>query len=280
MAGIAGAALAGKPAKASAKPEKEAKEFVGVLCDTTKCIGCRACEVACGEANGMLVPDVVNDNALEQERKTSDKQWTVVNKYDTDNGEVYVKKQCFHCWQPACASACLTNAMDKTKEGPVIWHKGRCMGCRFCMVSCPFYIPKFEYDKAIPKVQKCIMCYERIQDGGQPACVQACPAGALKFGQKRELLETAKMRIYNSPKKYNHHIYGEFEAGGTSWLYLASVPFEQLGFDMSLGTEPYPEYSKGFLYSVPIVLLLWPSFLLGLNYMTRRKENELEGGDE
>ncbi len=118
-AGVAGAALTG--GSAEAEQPAEPIEFAGVLVDTTRCIGCRSCEKACSEEHGLPVPDIANDNALVAERQTSDTQWTIVNRYETSKGEVFVKKQCFHCWQPACVAACLTNAMYKTTNGPVIW---------------------------------------------------------------------------------------------------------------------------------------------------------------
>jgi formate dehydrogenase iron-sulfur subunit len=218
-AGAVGATLACPAGKAQAT--EAPTEFVGVLTDTTRCIGCRACEVACTEAHGFEVPDVENDGALEHERAPSETQWTVVNRYETEVGDVFVKKQCMHCWQPACASACLTNAMFKTKDGPVIWRPDKCMGCRFCMVSCPFDIPKFEYHEWNPKIQKCNLCWERLQQGQKPACVEACPTDALMFGPKRELMEIARVRIYNHPDDYVHQIYGEHVVGGTGWLYLS-----------------------------------------------------------
>ena len=275
MSGAIGATLA--CGNARAEDATEAKEFVGVLVDTTRCIGCRACEVACGQANGMEVPDVENDGALEQERTNSEKQWTVVNRYETEKGEVFVKRQCLHCWQPACAAACLTNAMYKTKDGPVIWRSSKCMGCRYCMVSCPFDMPKFEYDEWNPDIQKCTMCYGRLQEGKRPACVEACPTEALTFGQKRDLMEIARVRIYNHPHQYVHHIYGEHEVGGTGWLYLSSVPFDQLGFRTDLGTTPYPEYTREFLYAVPVVFFGLPTLLVGLKLLA---DNSGEHGDK
>jgi Fe-S-cluster-containing dehydrogenase component len=239
-------------------------EFVGVLVDTTRCIGCRSCEVACGEAHGLDVPDVEHDNALEVERTTSTRRRTVVNRYDVDGRVVFVKRQCMHCWQPACAAACLTNAMYKTRQGPVIWRERKCMGCRYCMVACPFEIPRFEYDSPVPRIEKCTLCWDRLERGLIPACVRACPVDALMFGAKRDLLEIARVRIYNHPERYVHQIYGEHEIGGAGWLYLAAVPFDRLGFPTDLGTTPYPEYTKEFLYSVPVVFLVVPTLLAGL----------------
>lgn len=258
--------------KAVAQEVQPKKEFVGVLVDTTRCIGCRACEVACSETHDLYVPDIKNDNALEKERQTSEKQWTVVNHYETEKGDVFVKKQCMHCWQPACTAACLTKAMNKTKEGPVVWRANKCMGCRFCMVSCPFNIPKFEYHKWNPKIQKCNLCWERLQEGKKPACVEACPTDALMFGKKRDLMEIARVRIYNHPTKYVHHIYGEHEVGGTGWLYLSPVPFEQIGFRTDLGATPYPDYTREFLYSVPVVLFGLPALLLGLGSLVENED--------
>jgi Fe-S-cluster-containing dehydrogenase component len=241
------------------------EEFVGVLVDTTRCIGCRACEVACGEAHGLLVPDVVNDGALEGERKTSERQYTVVNRHETEKGTVYVKRQCMHCHQSACASACPTEAMFKTLKGPVIWEGDRCIGCRFCMISCPFDMPKFEYNEWNPKLVKCTMCFERQKEGKKPACVEACPTDTLQFGILVDNLEIARHRIYAHPDRYVHQIYGEHEAGGTGWLYLSAVPFDQIGFRSDLGRTPYPEYTREFLYAVPAVLFGVPAFLLALN---------------
>ncbi len=265
LMGAAGFTLAA--GKLEAEETDEKKEFVGMLTDTTRCIGCRACEKACAGAHGFEVPDVQTDNALAKERPTSETQWTVVNRYETTKGGVFVKKQCLHCWQPACAAACLTNAMYKTKDGPVIWRAGKCMGCRFCMVSCPFNIPKFEYNSNNPKIQKCTMCWERLERGEKPACASACPNDALMFGYRRELMEIARGRIYNHPKDYVHHIYGEHEVGGTGWLYLSAVPFEQIGFRTDLGTTPYPEYTREFLYAVPVAFFGIPALLLGLRLL-------------
>ena len=277
MAAATGGMAWGLPILDKASAAERETEFVGVLVDTTRCIGCRRCEEACAKANGWPVPDINDKAVLDRVRATTEKAWTVVNRFETEKGISFVKTQCMHCNQPACASACLVKAMIKKKEGPVFWRESKCMGCRYCMVSCPFDIPKFEYDKAIPKIQKCHFCYARLENGQRPACVEACPVEALLFGTRRKALESAGGRISGNPGQYYPHIYGEQEVGGTGWLYLASVPFGQLGFRMNVGTTPYPEYTKGFLYGVPVVFVLWPSFLLGVSQITRRKEKLNQG---
>jgi formate dehydrogenase iron-sulfur subunit len=269
--GLTGAALAlGRKSKASPAPASE-KEFYGILYDSTKCLGCQTCEFSCAEANGLPEPEGTLEAGLI--RKTDENHRTVVNAYNTSKGEFFVKRQCMHCNEPACTAACLTQAMYKTREGAVIWRAEKCMGCRYCMVSCPFDIPKFEYHSANPRIEKCTMCFERISDGKIPACVENCPAGALMFGTRRDMIKEARKRINDNPEQYVDHIYGEHEAGGTGFLYLSAVPFEELGFNTSIQTESYPALSKGFLYSVPTIFVLWPAMLLGLREATKNKLN-------
>ncbi len=143
------------------------------------------------------------------------------------------------------------------------------------MFSCPYGMPKFDHHAAAPRIEKCSLCWARTSKGGVPACVEACPREALVYGTRRDLLEEARTRIYRNPSGYVHHIYGEHEVGGSSWLYLSQVPFEQIGFRTDLGNTPPPEYTKGFLYSVPFVLVLWPLFLLGLSRITDKEDREI-----
>lgn len=277
--GIAGATFTVCKSLGATQITKNDIEFSGILYDSTRCIGCQSCEYACSEQYGL--PDPEGAPNTEIIRKTNEKHLVVVNSYNTTNGEQYIRRACNHCNDPACASACLTKAMIKTDEGPVIWRENKCMGCRSCMISCPFDMPKFEYNSSNPKIQKCRMCYELLQEGGLPACVENCPAEAMLFGKRRDLIEIARTRIYKEPDKYNHEIYGEHEVGGTGVLYLASVPFEELGFRNDLGNTPYPELNRTFLYSVPAVLILWPAFLLGLNNsLLERKRKIIKAKEE
>jgi Fe-S-cluster-containing dehydrogenase component len=261
----AGTAVLGREAQAA---PADADQSWAVLVDLTKCAGCRTCEQACAEANGLPDPDWSDDMSYRNRRQTTPTQLTAVNRYQTTKGEVFVKSQCMHCLQPACAAACLTRALYKTEAGPVIWRESKCMGCRFCMVSCPFDAPKFEYDSAVPKIVKCKMCFEKAAAGKLPACVENCPAEALTFGRRGELLEVARQRIYQNPGQYVSHIYGEHEAGGTSFLYISPVPFGELGFRTDLGTTSFPEKTRDFLTAVPLVLVTWPAALLALRRAT------------
>jgi formate dehydrogenase iron-sulfur subunit len=272
--GVTGVSIAvGRELAASPKSTNNI-EFSGILYDSTRCAGCQTCESACAEANGLPEPTATIEAGVV--RKTDESHRTVVNAFNSKKGEVYAKKQCMHCNEPACTAACLTQAMFKTKEGPVIWRGDKCMGCRYCMVSCPWDIPKFEFHSANPKIEKCNMCYARLSEGKIPACVENCPAEALIFGNRRDLIKEARKRINNNPEQYEDHIYGEYEAGGTGFLYLSSVPFNELGFNTSLQTESYPSLSKGFLYSVPTIFVLWPAMLLGLREATKNNHNNSE----
>ncbi|MEJ2547184.1 MAG: 4Fe-4S dicluster domain-containing protein [Gemmatimonadota bacterium] len=254
-------------------PTDSSAEPMAVLVDTTKCMGCRMCELACAKQNDLPEPEPKVD--LKVPRRTDDTRFTVVNQYETSKGTVNIKTQCFHCLTPACASACLTQAMHKTSEGPVVWRPDKCMGCRYCMVSCPFDVPKFEYFSANPRIRKCQMCFARLAEGEAPACVSGCPAGATQFGTRAEMLEEGHRRIWSEPEKYVHRIWGEHEVGGTSWLYLSSVPFEEIGLRTDVGEEPVPALTKEFLYAVPFVITLVPPLLLGISEATRRSSDDV-----
>ncbi|HEY9205352.1 MAG TPA: 4Fe-4S dicluster domain-containing protein [Candidatus Methanoperedens sp.] len=251
---------------------------VGMLTDTTRCIGCRRCEAACNKANNLPEAKISfeDTSVFEEKRKpyVADVQsYTVVNRYEGDNGKpVYRKLQCMHCDEPSCVSACPVAAMKKSKEGPVIWDEKVCIGCRYCITACPFYVPGYEYSSAFePKVQKCFMCYHRQKEGLIPACAEACPVEAITFGKKKDLIKIAKLRIWNEPDKYIDHVYGEEEAGGTGWLYISGVPFEKLGFPENIGTTSYPKLTKDFLSMVNLTLVSWPALLGGFYLASHQK---------
>lgn len=240
-----GAAAAGK--LVSAAPHAPADDAWGMLIDLTECIGCRTCAYACQEANGWTGDPEGTEPAGDR--------WTAVREVAVPDrpGEVrYVRTQCFHCLEPACASACPVAALRKTPQGPVVYEAERCIGCRYCMVACPFQIPRYQWDRTRPLVAKCIMCAPRLARGEAPACAEACPTGATLFGRRSELIAEAQRRIQSHPDRYVDRIYGLAEAGGTSWLYLSDVPFEALGFP-TVGTTAPPEFTRPVMEKVPVV---------------------------
>jgi Fe-S-cluster-containing dehydrogenase component len=254
----------------------------GVLFDASRCIGCRKCEAACNKVNELPQPAKPFDDltVLDTARRTHADTFTVVNKYLPDPGKppVFRKIQCNHCMEPACASACFVHAFKKSETGAVVYDPTVCVGCRYCMVACPFNIPAYEYHKALtPRVRKCTLCQPRLLEGKLPGCVEACPKEALQYGKRRELLGIAWDRIGANPGRYVEHVYGEHEMGGTSWLYLAPKPsFAALGMDEHLGTTSAPELTSGALTAVPAVAGVWPVLLTGIYAISKRKEKIAE----
>jgi formate dehydrogenase iron-sulfur subunit len=272
-AGLAGAVGTSAQA-ASNKTFKGYPNSNAVLHDITRCIGCRRCEAACNKVNELPAPEKPFDDltVLEHKRRTTDKAYTVVNEFGGDK-PFFVKKQCNHCLEPACASACFVKAFTKTPEGAVVYNEKVCVGCRYCMVACPFEIPTYTYnDPLSPRVMKCTMCHPRVLEGKLPGCVQACPTEALVFGKREEVLNVARKRIYDWPDRYINHIYGEKEMGGTSWLYLSGKPFSEAGMREDLGETPAPALTAGALGAVPMVVGLWPVLLTGIYAVNKRKE--------
>ena len=279
LAGAAGAAGAAAAAggTSSASVQPAARDARGVLVDTTLCVGCRACEAACAEVNALAGPEKPGDDTIFAARRTTGPDaFTVVNRAvakGPDGAERFAKTQCMHCVAPACASGCVVKALEKTPTGPVVYHADRCLGCRYCMIACPFGVPKYTFSSATPLVKKCTFCAGRQARGLPPACTDVCPSGALTFGKRADLLEEAKTRIYRNPGKYVHKIYGEDEAGGTSWLYISDVPFEVLGLPQNIQEKSYPEMADGALSAVPFVITLWPPLLMGLYTFSKRRDD-------
>jgi formate dehydrogenase iron-sulfur subunit len=279
---LIGAGVTGLSTTAKAGPKNILSEDrMGVLVDTTVCVGCRNCEWACKDAHDLPAGNLVSyedRKVLESKRRPDDKALTVVNEYSAgknSNLPVDVKVQCMHCDHPACVSACIVGAFSKHENGSVTWDTDMCIGCRYCMAACPFQVPAFEYDKALnPKIMKCDFCIERTKEGKVPACVSICPVEALTYGSRTELVKIARDRIKRNPDGYVDHIFGEYEVGGTSWMYLANKDFAELDFP-SLGKNPAPGVSESiqhgiFAYFVPPVSLY--ALLGGIMWISKRRK--------
>jgi Fe-S-cluster-containing dehydrogenase component len=279
--GWMGAASAGTIISKTRSHAYSGKDFtgypdsLGVLHDVTRCVGCRLCEEACNKINRLPKPDksFKDESVLNEKRRPDEGSYTVVNKYETSKGFRFRKIQCNHCLEPACASVCFVAAFSKQPSGAVTYDPSVCVGCRYCMIACPFEIPAYQYDDAFtPEVVKCTMCAPRLEKGQLPGCVEACPKEALTFGKRDDLIKIAKERIRKYPDRYVDHIYGEKEMGGTSWMYLSDVPFEEIGMRDDLGNTAAPKLTSGALHVVPMVVALWPVFLIGMVGMTKRRE--------
>jgi formate dehydrogenase iron-sulfur subunit len=180
-----------------------------------------------------------------------------------------------HCLNAACVSACPAAAMYNSGQGPVVYRPNRCLGCRYCQVACPFEVPRFEWDNGInPQISKCWLCYDRLQAGQKPACVEACPTGTLRFGEREELLAQAHAQIASNPGRYVDHVFGEFEVGGTSMLYLSDVAFEQLGFPGHLPQTAPPEETEKIMSKLPFVIGGVVALMTGTAVYTHRAPAE------
>lgn len=235
--GVAATPLLSGTALAS-KVKKLEDNHVGMLYDATKCIGCKSCEVACKKANGMKV-ELDPTGIYDAPRDLSEETLNIIKMYKGPEGVSFIKRQCMHCVDPSCVSGCPTSALKKSESGIVTYDKDACCGCRYCQMNCPFNIPKFQFNDWYGEIKKCELCREtNLVENGQPACTEACPAGAVIFGKVKDLLTEAKQRIKNTPDNYINQVYGEFEGGGTSVLYLSKIPFEKLGL------PNLPDYSQ------------------------------------
>jgi formate dehydrogenase iron-sulfur subunit len=226
----------------------------GALIDLTKCIGCRGCQVACKSWNERSVRKTKMYGNFTNPMELNSDTYTLVKFVETTDKDLnwdFIKVQCMHCKDPACASACPVGAFKKTPQGPVTYTQEKCIGCRYCMMACPFGIPKYEWEKKYPIVQKCTFCAERLADGMMPACAKSCAPGAIYFDDHEKVVAEAERRLKEHPDRYVNHIYGKEEAGGTSWMYLSAVPFASLGFKTNIPARPLPQLTWGMLGEIP-----------------------------
>jgi formate dehydrogenase iron-sulfur subunit len=254
----------------------------GVLIDLTRCIGCRGCQVACKGWNERRVTETTMQGDYTNPPELNASCYTHIRFHEEDKDQApvwnFVKDQCLHCKEPACASACPVGALIKTKEGPVAYDFDRCIGCRYCMVACPFQIPKYDWESTAPWVEKCTFCSERIQEGMIPSCIKTCPTGTMLFGEREEVVAEAKKRISENPEKYVDHIYGLEEAGGTSWVYISSVPFATIGFNTAIPNVALPNLTWGSLSKIPAAVGGFVAVLGAVAWFRNRGERESERG--
>ena len=220
---------------ATARERKVAPDdAVGLLYDATRCVGCKACVVKCKEAGNLPADtDGYGDGLYDAPEGLNESTRNVIQLAKSGTETSFVKRQCMHCVDPACVNACMMGALGKREFGIVSWENNKCIGCRYCQVACPFGVPQFQWSKTSPRIVKCELCRERLAENKLPACVEACPRGAVIFGKREELLREAHKRIDEGGDFYVPKVYGETDLGGTQVLYLSHIPFEDLGFRFS-----------------------------------------------
>jgi formate dehydrogenase iron-sulfur subunit len=247
----------------------------GVLVDLVRCMGCRSCQVACKAWNDNTHEITLCLGCYDNPPKFSSDTWSLIRFTEVEHGGdlhwVFAKLQCMQCEHPGCVAACPVGALEKTDDGPVVYHDQKCIGCRYCMFACPFGVPTFEWDETVPYIRKCTFCADRLETGLESACVEACPTGALKFGERDDLIAEARGRIVAQSDKYVDHIYGEKDVGGTSWMYLSPVPFEKLGFP-TFSSDAVTENSEIAVLAVGPVLVAVAAAMSGFYWFTKRRD--------
>ncbi len=252
-----------------------------ILIDTTSCIGCRACQVACKSWHNLPGERSEFSDTWSNPRYLDSNNYTriIFREVAGPGGQVnwhFISRRCMHCNDPACASVCPVGALKKLANGPVVYDDERCIGCRYCMMACPFQIPKFQWSSAVPLIRKCDFCADRLAMSLAPACSTSCTTGTLLFGERHDLLQEGHRRIGAHPGRYYPQVYGEKIVGGTSKLYLTALSFEELnldhrGFRTDLGEVPYGIYGREWMSKVPWVALGVGGLAVGLYYLNQRR---------
>jgi formate dehydrogenase iron-sulfur subunit len=238
----------------------------GILVDITKCTGCERCVDACVEANKLDAKQAQIDSVRSPDGLSSQRLTSILRLRENH----FARKSCMHCLEPSCVSACLVGGLTKTEEGPVIYDSSKCIGCRYCMLACPFHIPRYEWDSIHPYMVKCMMCFDRLRDGGIPACVEACPNQVLTFSDRDKLLKEAHDRIARYPGRYKNHVWGEEEFGGTSVLYISDIDLDQMDWPQD-SVPSIPELTGPLIAKTPFIGLSVAGSLLGINWVIRRR---------
>jgi formate dehydrogenase iron-sulfur subunit len=238
---------------------------VGILVDVTRCTGCNQCVQACVNSNHLGTENVMVQHSPDG---LSARRWSSI--VESPQGG-FVRKFCRHCLEPACVSVCPVGAMYRTPEGVVLYDSQKCMGCRYCMMACPFGIPRYEWDSPAPLVQKCTLCYNRLEQGQPPACVENCPEGVLTFGERDDLLALANQHIKEAAQTYIPKVYGAHEVGGTAILYISHVPLDFLGYYKAPIEEPMPELTWEWLSKVPAITVGAAGLMTGLFWILERR---------
>jgi Fe-S-cluster-containing dehydrogenase component len=309
--GAVAACAAGRPTPAEARDNLALPpKAVGLLYDSTLCVGCKACQVACRDANGTKAEFSTDEKIWDTALDISGKTITVIKMYadgtglhkdQEKDGYAFMKRSCLHCVDPSCVSVCPVSAMTKDPETGIVSHEpADCIGCRYCVVACPFGVPQFEFDTPFPKLLKCQLCKGRQAEGRIPACAEVCPTGATLFGPVAGLKDEAQRRldlpagtpatfarktvgsddVHERPAAaYVQHTYGTTELGGTQMLLLSGVPFEKMGYP-DLRQRSYAAEAETIQETVYGGFVAPVALFSGLVFMAHRNSKKHHGGED
>ncbi|MGO8955138.1 MAG: hydrogenase 2 operon protein HybA [Rhodomicrobium sp.] len=284
---------------------------IGFLYDSTLCIGCKACQSACKTANELPVDDSTGIGLWDTPLELSGKTYTVIKIYQNGtskykdkvvDGFAHIKRQCLHCIDPSCVSVCPVQAMRKDPvTGVVSYNADACIGCRYCVMSCPFSVPQFQYDTPFPRIAKCQFCKHILAKGGIPACADHCPTGATLFGSYKALSVEIERRKAMKPgqlnefprrtvdsgdtherpaAEYTEQVFGAKEMGGTQVRYLAGVPFDKFGLPVGLPDQSYASVSETMQQTLYGGLIAPAIVLAGLAAAAWRGARELHRDED
>ena len=240
-----------------------------ILTDVTKCIGCEKCVAAC-----KTTYKTGTDRPWRWQQSVKDlsaTRWTTIIRRP---GHRFVRQHCRHCLEPTCVSACPVGALNRTPEGPVVYDSRICLGCRYCMMACPFAIPRYTWSETVPYVRKCVLCHDKIKSNTlkEPACTAVCPTGATIYGTRQKLIKEARERITENKDRYLHKIWGEHELDGTAVLYVSDVSLDFLGWQENLGSDPLSLTTRKALKTVPAIFAGMGAAAVGVYWIIGRRQ--------
>ena len=269
---------------------------VAKLIDTSKCIGCKACQTACMEWNDLRQEPGHNHGTYNNPTDLTPDAWTVMRftEYDneqTGNLEWLIRKDgCMHCEDPGCLKACpAPGAIEQYTNGIVDFHQEKCIGCGYCVTGCPFNVPRISQKDN--KAYKCSLCSDRVAVGQEPACVKTCPTGAIVFGTKQAMKEHAAERIVDLKERgfAQAGLYDPAGVGGTHVMYVlhhADKPSLYQGLPDAPRISPMVSLWKGAAKPLAMLALgaaavgsLFHFIAKGPNEVSKELEDEMERQD-